>query len=927
MGAMATGRGVNFVRTQEGEALSAVGEDVLALEGADRGWPDWLVHGPLGGGGWDLHRQGMWLLAVPSGVVLPAQGWKLHLSATPDSMRRLVRLVVPVLAAHRAAFKVPATEADLWWLNSKRCPRQMAGKCMTVYPPTAGAFARLAAELAEVTSGLVGPEILTDRRVRPGSVVQYRYGAFTASYIIDDDGRRLPVLRAPDGSLHEDRRDPWFAAPPWAPPPFPGAPPFPAAQPATGAAGAAAEVLLEGRFRVHRALRHSAEGGVYAGVEVSTGRQVVIKQARAYIGMERDGRDCRDRRRHEASMFATLAPTGLVAGTAEVFEHADRLFLVCDRVEGRTLRARARDGLPAREGVALARELIALFGAVRAAGVVLVDVSPDNIVIDTAGRLRLIDLDHAALAGARIHPAGTPGFIAPEYLAGGPTAADPAADRYGLGCLLFLLATGAAPVLARDEPVERTARERLARWLAAARTDQPLVDLLAPAILALTAEDPAARRVPAGLFSAIRLARLVTGPTWLPAKTPPALVDRLVDDAVAWLVAEKLPGGPELWRSGRFGATCDRAAVQHGAAGVLGALVAAGPYAAEPARTREAVRAGADWLAATATSPRAGLYFGRAGVATVLYSAGEWLGEERLRVAGTDLAARIDTGRGNPDIAHGTAGTGLAQLRLWWASGDARLRARALTAADTLAASATRVRGALCWPIPAGLRSALAGETYLGYAHGTAGIGDFLLAAGPEYADLAIAAADTLVAAAVLRDGAARWPLGPLGEALGDSSWCTGAAGIGGFLLRAWQAGGDRRYLRLARAAAVTVHRARGSDSTAACHGIPGGGQFLLDMAAALGERRYRAWAGDLAGVLAARAVRRGPYLLVPDESGLGVVADYGVGLAGALAFLARLRHGGLLPWAGAHAADRTQADRTQPWVRQASDPREGGIA
>ncbi|MGW2221707.1 class III lanthionine synthetase LanKC N-terminal domain-containing protein [Nonomuraea sp. NPDC001684] len=44
-------------------------------------------------------------------------------------------------------------------------------------------FRRLAAELDRVTSGLPGPVILSDRPVRPGSLVHYRYGVFHAKSV------------------------------------------------------------------------------------------------------------------------------------------------------------------------------------------------------------------------------------------------------------------------------------------------------------------------------------------------------------------------------------------------------------------------------------------------------------------------------------------------------------------------------------------------------------------------------------------------------------------------------------------------------------------------------------------------------------------------------------------------------------------------
>jgi hypothetical protein len=144
--------------------------------------------------------------------------------------------------------------------------------------------------------------------------------------------------------------------------------------------------------------------------------------------------------------------------------------------------------------------------------------------------------------------------------------------------------------------------------------------------------------------------------------------------------------------------------------------------------------------------------------------------------------------------------------------------------------------------------------------------------------------------------------------------WCTGSAGIGGFLLRAWQASGQPRLLELARLVARSVYQARARTNLAACHGLAGGGHFLLDLADALGEPRYRGWAEDLARVMGARAARSGDRLLVPDETGLGVVADHGTGLAGALAFLVRLCHGGPPPWtADRHDATTATHDGSTP--------------
>ena len=53
-----------------------------------------------------------------------------------------------------------------------------SGKFITVYPSNDKQALQLAVALHEATDGLPGPRIRTDRPLRPGSLVHYRYGAF-----------------------------------------------------------------------------------------------------------------------------------------------------------------------------------------------------------------------------------------------------------------------------------------------------------------------------------------------------------------------------------------------------------------------------------------------------------------------------------------------------------------------------------------------------------------------------------------------------------------------------------------------------------------------------------------------------------------------------------------------------------------------------
>ncbi|MEV7939889.1 class IV lanthionine synthetase LanL [Kitasatospora sp. NPDC088264] len=875
-----------------------------------------------GARGWTVGSREFWCHVAPEGRTIPAQGWKLHLSATPLSAPIVLLKAAEVLVAGRASFKFAGTLDRVTELVSASYDRGGGGKFITVYPDDDDHFRALAEELHHATRGLPGPGILSDRPYRPGSLVHYRYGVFTGTTQLGNDGTVESLLRTPDGALVRDLRLARFKPPAWARSPWPqqrpepGPQPQPQSQPGSQpqAASRPAAVLLDGRYVVRSAVRHTYKGGVYYGTDRETDRQVVIKEARRHVGSTVAGTDAGDLLQHEARMHAALAPLGVCPQAFGVFTQGGNLYLVQERVDGENL----RDWVVANPApvsavlLDLVEQLVTIVERVHAAGHVLRDLNPNNLMLTRDGALRLIDLEMIVRPGDQVQRAYTPGYAAPEVVAAehsGP-APDFTSDLFSLGAVLFHLASGAETVLAADRPTTRTNGERLALLVSRALADNPVARPFAPAILGLMAESVDQR------WSLERLrellAELRSGRPELPGEPArPVLAadveERVLADGLTHLLDTMTPAGqPRLWPADGFAALNDPLNVQHGAAGVLAVLTAADVARTDP-RLRSGVAEAADWTAGRLRldEPQLpGLYFGRSGTAWALLDAARLLDDDKLADTAARLARAVPVRWPNPDVCHGAAGAGLTQLHFWQATGEPDFLARAVEAAEGLVAAAEPGRSGTLWPVPKDFDSAMAGAKHLGFAHGVAGIGTFLLLAGQatgrdDFLALAQSAGDTLVAAARTGDGAAWWPEGDHDEnaPFRPPYWCSGSSGVGTFLVRLWTATADQRYRNLAEQAAAEVYRRRWQLSPAACHGLAGNAEFLLDLAAALDDPDYRQRAAELVACAHARHTLRDGLLLLPDESNTEVTAGYSGGTAGMLAALVRLRHGGTRLW------------------------------
>ncbi len=875
---------------------------------------------------WQVTTGGFWCSVTPHGPLPRSQGWKLHLSATPASAQTVLARSLPVLLEGRCAFKFASTIDQVELLNARHTSRGHSGKFITIYPHEDAEAVRLAEELHRATAGLAGPRILSDRPYASDSLVHYRYGAFTEARKLSNDGFYSWVIFDPDGNPVEDRRDAQYSPPTWAQCPFPRAEGNGASGRTNGTSGTngnSGGVLVGDRFLVREAIRHTNKGGVYRAVDTHSGADVIIKEARPHVAADKTGRDTRDLLRAEASALERFRPLAVAPRLLALFEQSRHLFLAEDFVPGVSLQQWVADRMHDRgirrdvtEILEMVDRLVELMDVAHQAGFIIRDFNPNNVMVRPDGELRFIDLELAVTEGqheAEPTRLGTPGFGAPEQLQGGAPAAVEA-DHYGLGATICFVVTGNPPYFLSDEPQARPSRERLAEWLAVRADVLDIPADIRTLILGLMDDEPQRRSTTSDARTALAVLRQPQRqPSGAPAPRRHETEDdnprlgheqwqQAADGIVDHLLDSMNPTDSEqLWSVPCTRGASDPCAVHLGAAGVLGVLTRYFELTGDQ-RLPEAIATTGDWInqrlgADAQRSP--GLYFGEAGIAWSLYDAGRALDDDRLAERGLALADTLPVSSPNPDLTHGTAGIGLALLALSTRTGNEEFAERAGRSADALVRSVEDVPSGLSWGTPAAFESRLAGGRYHGFAHGTAGVGHFLLASAlatgrSDCLALACRAGDTLLAnATVVTEGdesAALWGTGPDADVTAPY-WCHGSAGIGSFLIRLHHATGDDRYADVARMAArAVVENSWRGTLLGQCHGLAGNGEFLLDMAEGAAGRQYENGAHQLARLIFASRAHREGRTVFPDEDG-GLSATWAEGMSGVLAFLVRLRY------------------------------------
>ena len=206
--------------------------------------------------------------------------------------------------------------------------------------------------------------------------------------------------------------------------------------------------VLNDRYRITSLLGRGGMGEVYRADDLRLAQPVALKFIRAALAHDA----ARLARFHEEVRIARQVSHPNVCRVYDIGECEGRLFLSMEYVDGEDLAASLRRiGRPPEDrAIEITRQLCAALAAAHERGVVHRDLKPANIMLDGAGKVRVMDFGIATAGGEEQARVGTPAYMAPEQLEG--HAATVRSDLYSLGLVLYELFTGRSAVTAAPWP-------------------------------------------------------------------------------------------------------------------------------------------------------------------------------------------------------------------------------------------------------------------------------------------------------------------------------------------------------------------------------------------------------------------------------------------------------------------------------------------
>lgn len=373
----------------------------------------------------DFYFSENWIYSIPKNS--KRQGWKIHVSCNLDNLRVLIKIVVPIIAKLKANFKIVRSYESLKELNNDI--RQI-GKVITIYSNSNANAINIVRILKPYLEKFTGPKIITDTQIDGCSILQYRYGSFSNSYI-DDYGKQIDYILDKRKNKILDKRELKYKKQVWIKDPFLFA----------KLSHNRKEKSKLSKYKINKYLLKRNKL-IYLG-RYKKNEEVIIKQARINF---KEGRET-FQDEFLKNEFGILSQLNGLYGTPrpiELFEEEGVLYSVIEAIKSNSIYNYIENSyyscnpLNDNECLFLVNEILSLLKKYHKKRLILGDINPNNIIIDMNGNLRFIDFEYSHFGNKRGYHAETDGFSPPLKF----TKSDICNDLYCLISTIMFVATG-----------------------------------------------------------------------------------------------------------------------------------------------------------------------------------------------------------------------------------------------------------------------------------------------------------------------------------------------------------------------------------------------------------------------------------------------------------------------------------------------------
>ena len=196
--------------------------------------------------------------------------------------------------------------------------------------------------------------------------------------------------------------------------------------------------VLDNRYRIIGLLGRGGMGEVYRADDLRLGQPVALK----FLPADLSSNARRLAQFHNEVRIARQVSHPNVCRVYDIGEVDGALYLSMEYVDGEDLAASLKrvGRFPEDRAIELARQIAAGLAAAHERGVIHRDLKPANVMLDSSGRVRIMDFGLAAIGEVGDIRVGTPAYMAPEQLEGREVTLK--SDIYALGLVLYELFTG-----------------------------------------------------------------------------------------------------------------------------------------------------------------------------------------------------------------------------------------------------------------------------------------------------------------------------------------------------------------------------------------------------------------------------------------------------------------------------------------------------